>query len=157
MVGMADLWRFEVMMKAKVVRTGIANMRPGKANKIVKNNLILLGRSWYDTYYAIRFTNAGQNKYHMKRRGKRYVRKAKRINPSWVPLVLTGRLKSISLSGATVRGISKAGSATTKVSIKRPHATPRYVSQELVKINKMELSQLLRQYKNNLIKDLGKK
>jgi hypothetical protein len=140
----------------KLIQSGAAKLKKADWKRIFSEKLKVMGTYWHDMLFPIRFTDSGQNVYHLKQRSYKYIKRVRKMFPNWKPLVRTGHLRSEMISNFRLTPVNKGDNLQAKISMKRPHATQRSVSEELVKVNKSEINKMVTDFKNNVVAESKK-
>lgn len=130
---------------------GAASIKKSPWKKIVQAATEGMGFQWVKLMYPIRFTAKGQNKYHLKQRSQKYIRRARSKNPNWRPLYASGEMARLSTANYKVKTRLTKGDIKCKVTLPRGHATQKYVAEEVVKVNKKEIKQLMDDFRDDII------
>lgn len=136
----------------KTVRTGLANMKQADMRRLLRDALVSLGEYWHARMLPKRFTTSGQNIYHLEARTQSYVRSIIKKFPAWRPLVRRGSLALATQTRYSVKASTVNGGERVTVRMQRAHPTQLYVSDEITMITKDEMAELLKYYKENIIK-----
>lgn len=129
----------------------LASVNKKELRAFLKSLAESFGREWLEKFFPKRFSSSGKNVYHLKERTRLYIKRTRKADPAWRPLVRSGSMASVSQGGAKVRATVKGDTVKVSVTIPRGHPTQKYVAEEMTKLNKNEMALLMEHVKERLI------
>lgn len=142
-----------MMISIKTAKTGAAALTEKDFQEIFRENLEAMGKNWISEILPVRYSTSGQNIYHLQQRKGKYVRSAKKRDPSWRPLVLTGKLAGTTQQTARAKA-SKGGELECVIAMQRGHPTQRFVSEELTETTKKQIDELAKEYQKDTVQKI---
>ena len=138
------------------ITEGAANLTPKKSKEILKESLNEMMEEYYEQCIPKKFSPNASAVYNFSIRSPRYIARAKKENPGWQPMILTGTLALAMTSGNSKHISLKNDDIKATLKMKRGHATLAVTSAELSKVNQNEISPLMVEMKNNYIDKVSK-
>jgi hypothetical protein len=139
------------MSNNAIESSGIANINPRIAKKLLKQVCEEAGRMWADKDLPRRFGPSGQSIYHTRTRSPSYISDIKRLYPGWRNLRASGTMEQTTKNTVKIRGIIQGENILIKITFRPGHAIKPFVREELTKVNKNEIDELMFYIKNRLI------
>jgi len=138
-----------INMAIEMHKTGVTNMSEKTYTKILKTATGNMGRDWISIMLPKRFSTSGQNIYKLQLRKPNYIKRAKKINSSWRPLVLRGSMAQRANTGSHSK-VDGDGQFVAEIKVPRAHPTPKFVAEEITETTQKDMIQLQQRFVENV-------